>query len=678
MKQTLLLIALTLITFPTLAQDYDFGDVSKEELLETEHPEHPDASASILYREYKTRFSYSEEYGFFAITEVQERIKIYNKEGYKYADVAFKLHTSDGRTKDTYNGLKAFTYNLEGGKVKKEKLKNNGIFEEEASKYTTLVKFAMPNVNDGSIIEYKYELQTPYIYNLDEYSLQEFIPIKKSVLKFTSPEYFGWNLHQRGTLPLNVEQGRGRDKITYDHSEALLDKMKDVGSQRHGKPTINTRNTIDVQTDIYDLELSNVPPLKDEAYTNNVNNYKNSLKFEVSFRNLPGKGLETVTTTWDNITETIYRSSRFGNELDKKGYFKSDLERILNTSNTEEEIVFNIYEFVKKKMNWNDYVGIYTDEGVVKAYRTNTGNSADINLMLTAMLREAGITSNPVLVSTRDHGIPVSPTINGFNFVISSATINQELYLLDATNKNGSVNFLEEHLLNWNGRQITEDGRSRWINLNPTSHSENNTIMSLKFDEAMQIEGSLNSKITGHSAYNFKKRFNRKSEDELVATFESDYPNVKFGEYSFKNHNKTYEPILYSYKFNVEKPVDVIEDKCYLTPMLHLADLQNPFVLEDRTFPIDYQYPRKTNYIVNIAIPDGYNVSTLPESTKVLLPEELGEFLYKAKQVGNNVQVSYQFVINSNLVPSKYYNELKTFYNLAIEKQEEKIVFVKS
>ena len=55
------------------------------------------------------------------------------------------------------------------------------------------------------------------------------------------------------------------------------------------------------------------------------------------------------------------------------------------------------------------------------------------------MLREAGITSNPVLVSTRDHGIPVSPTINGFNFVISSATINQELYLLDATNKNGSV-----------------------------------------------------------------------------------------------------------------------------------------------------------------------------------------------------------------------------------------------
>ena len=174
--------------------------------------------------------------------------------------------------------------------------------------------------------------------------MQEFIPIKKSVLKFTSPEYFGWNLHQRGTLPLNVEQGRGRDKITYDHSEALLDKMKDVGSQRHGKPTINTRNTIDVQTDIYDLELSNVPPLKDEAYTNNVNNYKNSLKFEVSFRNLPGKGLETVTTTWDNITETIYRSSRFGNELDKKGYFKSDLERILNTSNTEEEIVFNIYE----------------------------------------------------------------------------------------------------------------------------------------------------------------------------------------------------------------------------------------------------------------------------------------------------------------------------------------------
>lgn len=53
-----------------------------------------------------------------------------------------------------------------------------------------------------------------------------------------------------------------------------------------------------------------------------------------------------------------------------------------------------------------------------KAYKDKTGNIADINLMLTAMLRSAGLTANPVLVSTRSNGIALFPNRNAFNYVI--------------------------------------------------------------------------------------------------------------------------------------------------------------------------------------------------------------------------------------------------------------------
>jgi hypothetical protein len=60
---------------------------------------------------------------------------------------------------------------------------------------------------------------------------------------------------------------------------------------------------------------------------------------------------------------------------------------------------------------------------------------AEINLMLTAMLRYAGLDANPVLTSTRDNGIAVFPTRTAYNYVIASVKIADKQYLLDATSK---------------------------------------------------------------------------------------------------------------------------------------------------------------------------------------------------------------------------------------------------
>jgi hypothetical protein len=56
----------------------------------------------------------------------------------------------------------------------------------------------------------------------------------------------------------------------------------------------------------------------------------------------------------------------------------------------------------------------------LKAYKDKTGNVAEINLMLTAMLRYAGLNANPVLVSTRSNGIAMFPNRTAFNYVIAA------------------------------------------------------------------------------------------------------------------------------------------------------------------------------------------------------------------------------------------------------------------
>ena len=52
--------------------------------------------------------------------------------------------------------------------------------------------------------------------------------------------------------------------------------------------------------------------------------------------------------------------------------------------------------------------------------KTRQGNVAEINLLLTAMLRKAGIEADPMILSTRDNGIANTsyPLISEYNYVI--------------------------------------------------------------------------------------------------------------------------------------------------------------------------------------------------------------------------------------------------------------------
>ena len=49
------------------------------------------------------------------------------------------------------------------------------------------------------------------------------------------------------------------------------------------------------------------------------------------------------------------------------------------------------------------------------------------------MLREAGITTNPLVLSTINNGfISYNPSMNSLNYVIACSEINGKLYIMDA------------------------------------------------------------------------------------------------------------------------------------------------------------------------------------------------------------------------------------------------------
>ncbi|MGA8855395.1 MAG: DUF3857 domain-containing protein, partial [Christiangramia sp.] len=187
-KISLIIPLLFLFIFTANSQNYKFGKVSKEEVLQKEHPIKKNANAAILYRNQKVFYDLDQHDGFTLVTEIHERIKIYNKEGFDWATKKIRKYIGKSDHEEV-SQLKGYTYNIIDGKLEEEKLRNDEIFEEESSKYWEYTKFTMPAVAEGSVIEYTYQVRSPFLQAIGKTPLQFSIPLDKLELKLEIPEY---------------------------------------------------------------------------------------------------------------------------------------------------------------------------------------------------------------------------------------------------------------------------------------------------------------------------------------------------------------------------------------------------------------------------------------------------------------------------------------------------------
>lgn len=653
------------------SQNYDFGKVSVDELEEKFNPQDSSANATYLYKKRRTYFVYNQNEGFELVTEIQERVKIYNQEGLDYGTVEIRLH-KESNEDEKFSNLKAYTYNLESGKIEETKLNKDGIFKTELSKYTDQVKFTMPNLKGGSVIEYKYTITSPFFWNVEDFVFQYDIPVKKIEAQFESPEYYNFKINAKGFLSVIPKVTAKNDKVTFTN------KYRDQsGGFGYVSKTSYETSDLNFITNITSYNLSNIPALKEEPFVNNINNYRSSIQYELSYTKFPQSPLKYYSTTWEDVVKTIYESPSFGSELDKTGYFEDEIDPLISNISSPLERIALIYEFVKSKVKWNGYYSKYTNDGVKKAYKEQVGNVAEINLMLTSMLRYAGLRAYPVLVSTRQNGIPLFPTREGYNYVISYVNLPEGTILLDATNKYSLPNILPYRTLNWQGRIIAEQGGSELIDLYPKEGSKNTITMMVNLDGNGNIEGSFRSMKTNHDALLYREKYNDVDKDDYLEKIENKYNGLEISDFNVTNALELSKPIVESYKFFKESQADIIGDKIYFSPLFFLRTSSNPFKLEKREFPVDFGYPSSSMYRFIIKLPDGYKVESTPEPVILALPDNLGVFKYNISISGASVQLVVNTEINESIISPMYYDVLKEYFKQMIEKENEQIVLSK-
>jgi hypothetical protein len=647
LKNILLLIALfcscglqAQIEFPAAPPQVSLSEVSAKH-----HPADTTAAAAYLYRNGKTWFEIS-GYTWIMVTEVYTRLKIYKKEGYSYAVPHIAFYSGNQKSKGFFSD--ASTYNLVDGKVQKTPLKKEGEFKEEFREDYSHAKIALPDVHEGSVIEFKYTIKTPYFGNLNDFYFQYDIPVNHARYDIKTPVYFYYNAYIVGSVKIE---------------ESL--------------PVTKFNSKINTSEIYFSYKADAVKAIKQEAYVNNIDNYTAMIKHELASVSMPNSLPQKLSTDWKTVANSIYDNDSFGRELKFNSYFEDNIKPLLTAGLSENEKAVIILNYVKDRMSWDGRMGYLCNTGVKKAYLAKAGNTAEINLMLTAMLRYAGLDANPVLVSTRDNGVAVYPTRYAYNYVIAAVKIEGKTILFDATSKFSSPDVIPVRALNWKGRLIKKNGDTEEIDLISKKNSREVVNVMATLNKDGSITGQVRTQYSDYKAYLEREAYGASVKEEYPDGIEKTYKGLMVDGYKMTNENDASKILMEDYTFTHNNASENIGNHIYVNPLLFLAQDENPFKLEDREYPIDFVYPYQEKYVVTLALPDGYEPETIPKPVALAMEENIGSFRYNISAVGRNIQASAVLEINYSNISDEYYKTLKDFFQKMIEKQNEKIVLVK-
>lgn len=630
-----------------LAQTVEFGDVSVLDLSEKEYLNDKDANAAVLYR-YQDTYYISNNGRNRLETKIQERIKIYNTDGFDYATEYINLYS--GRTSsETVGKIKAFTYNLVDGKVVRTELDKEQIFKSELSYNYNQVKFTMPNVKEGSIIEFEYKISSPFIWNFDDLQIQRDIPVKKIEAKIRTPKGFNFKRTPKGYL--------------FFHPK--IDKVRDA--------------RMDMDMVVYSYNLDLVPALKEEPFVDNMSNYRAAVMFELLSIEIPGYANKYYSKSWGDVAKNIGSSTDYKNSLDKTKSFDDDIDALIANEPDLLKRTKKLFKHVKNNTQWNGVDGMYFQNGMKKILKEKKGNAGDINLMLVAMLRYAGIKANPIVLSTKENAKPYFPTLERLNYVIAHAKIDDKDYYMDATDEFSDLNMMPLKVYNGGGLLIDNNNKV-WSRINSISPSKSINRYSIKIDLAEDggYNGDYISRMTQHKAYQFRKNSKDKDEATRVSDRENSYGGIEIDNYELKNEDIYEGFVAENFSFESDDTVDVIGGKMYIHPMFFMRLEENPFKQEKREFPVDFGYSYTDVYGIEITIPEGYAIESMPKPVSLSLPDKLGKFKYLISNNGSKIQLSITFEISSATISALNYVALKEFFNQVIVKESEQIILVKN
>jgi hypothetical protein len=373
--------------------------------------------------------------------------------------------------------------------------------------------------------------------------------------------------------------------------------------------------------------------------------------------------------------------------------YQEPLNKIIKNKTNANDKMLAIYDYIRKNIKWNKEYNrdvnpvhgkfiskMYTkvtkklikEKSLSEPFNENEGSSSEINFILIYLLNKAGIEANPVLISTRDNGKADMniPEAKQFNHVLALAKIENEQFLLDATDSLRPYHILDANDLNTVGFYLHAKD-FKWIPINNNIISETSTYEKINLDSNLVLVRETLIQETGYDALNHRKEISKYGKDNFISNYKTEHLNTMEEEkIEIKNIEDDFNPLV----FNISQSKKIEEDKEFIfhvkfNPVYKPEDFADSF----RQLPIDFIYPLKKTYLLETDIPDDY-VIEYPRNETYSTYGDNASFKYTVIKGQNKIQLQIELLILKSEFPALEYNNLAELFTKIDEKLKENIV----
>lgn len=656
-------LAATLQVFAQERPKIKFGKVSPEDFATKIYSVDSNANAVVIADIGSTEMKGNTKGNFSLEFTNFRRARILNKNGYDIADVVIPLYTN-GRDEEELFGLKAVTYNLENGKVVETKLDvKSAVFKDKINEHWIMKKFTFPNLKEGSIIEYEYKIESEYIFNLRPWTFQGDYGRLWSEYTVSIPEFYYYVTLSQGYLPFTIKDRKDRrDNFSVTNTETTA---------------ASERTNFSAAVSDYRWAIKDVPPLKEEGFTSTLDNHVAKLEFQLAELRYPFTP-RNIMGNWESTCKDLMEREDFGAQLDKDNFWLKDVVDEATGGSTDKlEKARRIFAYVRDNMTCTNYNRTLLEKNLRNVLKGRNGNDAEINLLLTAMLRKAGFSADPVMLSTRSHGYVYAlyPLVDRFNYVITRLMLDGKTYYLDASHPRMGFGKLGYECYNGHARVINAEASPLEL-LSDSITERKVTSVFMVNDEKGGIIGSMQQTPGYYESARIRDRVKEKGSDQLFQDIKKGFNgDIEISDPKIDSLNKYDDPISISYKFEMKTGG---EDLIYINPMFGEAYKENPFKSAQRYYPVEMPYAIDETYLLRIDVPQGYEIDELPKQLIVKLNEDDdGMFEYRLSESNGIISMRSRLRLKRAYYLPEEYEMLRAFFGLVVKKHAEQIVFKK-
>jgi hypothetical protein len=629
-KPLYLLIILNIGWLNVGAQIKPFGVIDTADLKITSCDFEKDANAAVLFDRAVVRYEFTS-----IIMERHKRIKIFNDKGKDEANVRIEFY--GGHADESIKNIQAETINLAGKKIEYIPVDEKQIYTETVDKDRKAVVFTFPNVEAGSILEFKYKWITTYPGNYPKWRFQSDIPVGYSEIDGSFDKNYKIDGFLKSYQPMAKDTGFKTDS---------------GGATEH----------------IW--AMKNVKSYRTEPYMDYPDDYRQGILFEY---HRPG-------SSWVKVAADMLGDPDFGQQADNRLSHQDTIIARAKTLKTDDEKIAYIFNLVKKSMTWNKKNYWFTIDGVKKAWDKKTGNSTEINLILYDLLKSANLNVYLMALSTRDHGKlnPDYPSTLNFNkaavyYLIDSA----RYYVLDASNPYHIFNVTPPELAGLKVLSIDPD-KMRFGTFTVKNGTTREDIL---VDGELGADGGLTGNIQVNSVADSREKYlqayDRLGEKKFVDEIENDHHGLKISSFKLENSGNDTLPLIQTFEFKY-KLAEPDGGYIFFSPNLFSGFETNPFLSENRISDIDFG--SRASYSINgrYKIPPGYKINALPASVSLQMPDNSIVFRRLISEQNGTIITGYTISYRRAHFSKDEYAGLRTYYKKMYEMLNEQIVLKKS